>query len=295
MKFAFSTIACPKWNLETTAARAREYGYDGVEIRGFLNEPVLAENVFACEAARIKAGFVEHGVQIACLSSGISITGNPRKDLALAENARRFIDTAAALGCGLVRVRDTQIKPRQGRAAAGAALAQWLSPLADYATQRNVTVLVENALSFRTAREMWLILEQACHPSIGCCWDVASAALAGESPAISVPVLNSRIQYVQLRDLNLTPAGATVCKLGQGDVRIDKLLIRLRGIGYAGWTSLHWDKTRLSALAEPEEVLPEAIAKLREWTKPQVLEKAPPPAKAPKPAKVPAPAVSSGG
>ena len=46
MKFAFSTIGCPNWDFETIVARAKEYGYDGVEIRGFLNESVLtAANV----------------------------------------------------------------------------------------------------------------------------------------------------------------------------------------------------------------------------------------------------------
>ena len=33
MKFAFSTVSCPKWDFDTIAARAKEYGYDGVEVR----------------------------------------------------------------------------------------------------------------------------------------------------------------------------------------------------------------------------------------------------------------------
>ena len=34
IRVAFSTVACPKWDFETIAARAKEYGYEGVEIRG---------------------------------------------------------------------------------------------------------------------------------------------------------------------------------------------------------------------------------------------------------------------
>ena len=37
MKLAFSTLASPTWDFETIAARAKEFGYDGVELRGFLD------------------------------------------------------------------------------------------------------------------------------------------------------------------------------------------------------------------------------------------------------------------
>jgi hypothetical protein len=33
---------------------------------------------------------------------------------------------------------------------------------------------------------------------------------------------------------------------------------------------LEWDKAWLPGLAEPEEILPDSIVKLREWTKPQL-------------------------
>lgn len=273
MKFAFSTVACPKWDFETIASRAKEYGYDGVEVRGFLNETILsAANVFHTDPGKLKSLFEYHGVEIACLSSSIAMTGNRKQDAALADNCRRFIDTAAELGCGNVKVFDTQVRPGQSRAAAGIALVEWLAPLADHASDRNVCLLVENALSFRAAKEIWNILEGLCHPSVACCWDVANAAMIGEAPAISVPVLNSRIGYVQVKDAKLGPLGASFCKLGDGDIAVQKLLIRLLGIGYKGWVSLEWDKAWLPNIAEPEEILPDSIQKLRDWTKPQITE-----------------------
>src|SRR5438132_12879868 len=69
MKLAFSTVACPDWDFETIAARAKEYGYDGVEIRGFLNESILtAANVFLTEPAKVRRIFENAGVEIACLA-----------------------------------------------------------------------------------------------------------------------------------------------------------------------------------------------------------------------------------
>jgi sugar phosphate isomerase/epimerase len=271
MKFAFSTVACPKWDFETICARAKEYGYDGVEIRGFLNESVLtASNIFLSDPGKTRALFDRAGIKMACLASSIAMSGSKKRDRTAADDCRRFIDTASAVGCSFVKVFDTTVRPGQARAAAGVALGDWLLPLGDYAAQRDVVLLVENALSFRNAKEMWLILDRLQHPSIACCWDVFNAALIGEGPWVSVPTLNSKIQYTQVKDAKLGPLGASYTKLGEGDVQVQSFLTRLKGIGYDGWITLEWEKAWLPGIAEPEEILPDSIKKLREWTKPQL-------------------------
>jgi sugar phosphate isomerase/epimerase len=198
------------------------------------------------------------------------MTGHRKSDRILADNCRRFIETAQAIGCGNVKLFDTQVRPRQSRAAAVAALVDWLAPLGDFAADHGVCLLIENALSFRSSKEMWLILERLNHPSVCCCWDVGNAALIGEPPSVSIPTLNSRIAFAQVKDAKIGPLGATFCKLGDGDMQVRKMMIRLLGIGYDSWVSFEWDKAWLPGLAEPQEVLPDAINKLREWTKPQI-------------------------
>ena len=308
MKFAFSTVSCPKWDFETIAARAAEYGYDGVEVRGFLNESILtASNIFLTDPKKIRAMFQYHRLQIACLAGSIAygqvkglagVLRTRRRNAALAEDVRKYIDFAQRIGCPYVKIFDTQVMPGQSRAQAGIQFGDWLLPLGDYAAQHDVVLLVENALSFRDSKELWFILDRLQHPSLACCWDLFNAALIGEAPAISVPTLNSRIQYTQVKDAKLGPLGASYCKLGEGDVEVANFIKRLRGIGYDGWMCFEWEKAWLPNIAEPEEILPDSINKLREWSKPQVEEegdakpqpqhKAPPPAAAGK--SVPAPA-----
>src|SRR6266576_358998 len=105
MHFAFSTVACPTWDFETILARAKEYGYDGVEIRGFLNESILtAANVFLSDPAKIRGMFADAGVGIACLSSSIAYSQNRKRDAQLAQDLKTYIDAAQALGCKLVKV-----------------------------------------------------------------------------------------------------------------------------------------------------------------------------------------------
>ena len=280
MKFAFSTVSCPEWDFEQIASRAKDYGYDGVEIRGFLNEPLLtSSNVFLTDAKKVRSLFKYHQIEIACLSSSIAMSGKAKADRQRAEELKQFIDTASAIGCPLVKLFDAMVAPggfftpaglmNRGRASMALALSDWLLPLGDYAAQRGVTIVVENALSFRDSKEMWMILDRLAHPSIACCWDLFNAALIGEPPSVSVPTLNSKIQYTQVKDAKLGPLGASYCKLGEGDVQVEKFLIRLKGIGYEGWVTLEWEKAWLPNIAGPEEILPDSIRKLREWTKPQ--------------------------
>jgi sugar phosphate isomerase/epimerase len=271
MRFAFSTLACPKWSFETIVSRAKEYGYDGVEVRGFLNESILtAANVFLSDPIKVRDQFARAGVEIACLASSITLSGSKRIQRQLAGDVRQFVDTAKSIGSSYVRIFDTQVRPGQSRAEAAAALAEWLTPLGDYAADRNVTILIENALSFRQSKEMWLILEMFNHPAVAVCWDVFNAAIVGEPPAVSVPTLNNRIQYTQVKDALIGPLGATFTKLGAGNVRVQDFTKRLMGIGYTGWVTFEWEKAWLPNLAEPEDVLPDAVKKLREWTKPQL-------------------------
>ena len=68
-----------------------EYGYQGVEIRGFLNESILtAANIFLSDPAKVRGVFGTAGIEIACLSSSIAYAGNKRKDRQSATELMRF-------------------------------------------------------------------------------------------------------------------------------------------------------------------------------------------------------------
>jgi len=268
MKFAFSTVSCPAWDFETIVARASEYGYDGVEIRAFSNESVLtAANVFLSDPQKVRRLFAEKNIEICCLASSIAMTQDKKSDRVLADDLRRHIDIAQQIGCPIVKIFDTQARPGWSRANIGILLGNWLMPLADYAAERGVIIAIENALSFRNAKELWGIVDRLNHPSVAIAWDLFNAAMVGEGPAYSVPTLNSKIVYTQVKDAKLGPLGATLVKIGEGDVKVRDFLRRLRGVGYEGYVTVEWEKAWLPNLAEPEEILPQAIEKLRGWAK----------------------------
>jgi sugar phosphate isomerase/epimerase len=295
MKFGFSTVCAPAWDFATLIARAKEYGYDGVEIRALADR--TAANPLLTDAAKLRQMFASGGVEICCLATSIAMVQNKRRDAQQAEELRHYIDLAQQLECPTVKIFDTQVKPGWSRASTGVLLGDWLAPLADYAAEHEICIGVENALSFRNAKEMWAIVDRMNHPSIGVAWDLFNAAMVGEGPAYSVPTLNSKIVYTQVKDAKFGALGATYVKIGEGDVKVRDFLRRLRGVGYEGYVTVEWEKAWLPNLAGPEEILPDAIAKLRDWDKRLEIsdwEAAAEAKKPPKPAKPAAGAAAAG-
>jgi sugar phosphate isomerase/epimerase len=253
--------------MDAMVAKAKEFGYDGVELH--------ADSAVS-EPEKIRQLFHDANLRIPCLATSIAFT-HSRADRELAMQVKRSIDLASQLDAPHVRVRDVQVRTGQNMALVGTALADWLLPLGDYAADRGRTIVIENALSFRRARDLWAVLEQLNCPSIAVAWDVCSAAISGELPAVSVPTLSSRIQYAIVKDAKLSASSATLCPLGEGDVPIQKFLTRLLGIGYNGWIAFDWTKPTENL----QEILPCALQRMKQWTTPVEIKK---PAAAVKPA-----------
>jgi fatty-acyl-CoA synthase len=234
MKFCFSTLACPGWTFPTVIARAKEFGYSAIDLRGFLNETdFTACNPFLSDPKKLRRLFETANTEIACLSSGISLD---------ADETRRFIDLAPQLSCRHVRILDLSLK--QGDAST---LCEFLLPLADYAADRHVTILVENAISLCRASDLWRVLDRLNHPGIAASLNVPSAQNAGES----LDVILTLARWLRL------------VKLHQIDRNTPDLIHRLRGVGYSGYLSIESEKLYLPDLPEPEDLLPAALETMR--------------------------------
>lgn len=202
----------------------------------------------------VRAGSDAAGVAIACLATRISMPKKSRQRMAAAGELRAALELAGRLGCRRVRILDTLVHPGLSANGAAVEMASWLLPLADRAAGQGVTIVVENALYFRRARDLWMLLESINHPNVAACWDLDCGVAAGESPLVSVPVLNSRIQYARVR--------------GGEDATVQTFVTRLKGIGYAGYLALVDEGTtamgrlaRIRAWAEPPPAGKEAKPK----------------------------------
>jgi sugar phosphate isomerase/epimerase len=243
MKFALNA-AGSDWLLTKVSALAQTLGYDGVE----------------CNISRtLPSDLSTIGLPVSCISAqgaGEAFASDERDS----QHIRSLVDFANQSGCALVKIIERPFAARD-RAASAMKLADWLSPLADYAADRSVGLLLDVSQSLRTAREIWTILDKVNHPSLNCSLDLLASARRGESPLVVVPMLNSRIGYVQVSDVkDLSQPGAD-CDLGEGVVPVKAAIARLRGIGYAGWVTVPWPTLSV------EERLGRDITALRDWNK----------------------------
>jgi len=222
MRFAFATSITAAADLQSLVGRARECGYEGVQLS------FLPNNV---------------DFEVACLASSISMPVRRRSRAGAAAELVKWFNIAKQLNCHRVKIPGYLAPPGHPANAAAVEFARWLSPLGDQAADRGVTLVVENSNSFQKAKDVWTLLESVNHSNIAACWNLQNAIRAGESPFISVPTLNSRIQYLVIGDCN---AGDT-----------EAFITRLRGIGYGGYVTVD----------APDAMLADAIGKLRDWTK----------------------------
>ncbi|MEE9211885.1 MAG: sugar phosphate isomerase/epimerase family protein [Phycisphaeraceae bacterium] len=266
IKLAFSTVACPEWTLEQVAERARQMGYDGVELRTLGS----GSSDLACEPAltqttKIHDLFKAVGVEPVCLSTSTALhhrNSTAAKDACF--QISRDLDTAAEIGCRFVRIFGNEVSPGEARNAVIQRIAERLGPLGDKAGQVGVQLLLENAGSFCGAKEWWWLLNLVNHPMIGLSWNVANAAAIGEPAAVSVPMLHSRIGLAKVKDLHVGE-GSGYVPLGEGTVGIEPFIKRLLGVGYDGYVSVEWDRLWLASLTPADQYLPDAQQRLKGW------------------------------
>jgi len=226
MKFATPVSAGPDVPLARALEVAREVGFDGVEVMvGTESHERLLQ------LAR------DAGTCVACVACDATYTGaTDDTDERHAGTVRAALDVAAHVGATLVRLPDARVAGTVPISTLIVRFGDWLAPLADHAASVGVKLAVQNSVAFRHAADLWKLIDRLDRRSLGVCYDVLDAARAGETSAVGVSVLNSRIFNVRVVDAKLEPFAPV--PLGTGDVRVENLIKRLRGIGFCGWVTL---------------------------------------------------------
>jgi sugar phosphate isomerase/epimerase len=270
MLLAFTSSMLPGVDVGGVARAAASLGYGGVE--AFLPSAAEADPTAGSILTDLESATAALGEAKVSLV-GLATTLRFSTDLLADQSSpvKRVIELARELDCPRIRMLDAAAPANIAPGDLAQRLADWLLPLADFASTAGVSLLVQNALAFRTAGPLWAMLERADHPALGIAWDALSAALAGETPGVSVPTLNSRIQLAILRDAKINaepshrPALAGFKPVGQGDAHLPRLVTRLRGVGFVGPAVVDYPQAALSALDGGEAVLKQAAAQWQAW------------------------------
>lgn len=269
MKIGFSSLICPGWDLATIIAKAKEYGYDGVELRGLLGamDLTIVPEV-AADPGATRARFAAAGVELVCIGASAAFDSTDPKVVAAHRlNVAEYIELAGQLGCPFVRVFIGEIPRGDNRYNTLMRVAATLQSLAPTAAKHRVTVLVENSVGdFGSSRDVWYVVDYAAHPAIRCCWNAFNAVTQRERPTTSIPRLGNKIGLVHICDGSFDPQGLLIdYKVpGAGQVELARMIELLKGIVYRGYLVFEWPKLWIDRLAAPEQVLPQVAKFLKE-------------------------------
>lgn len=268
MKIGFSSLACPGWDLETIVTSASEMGFDGVELRGLRGElhlPLVPE--LAGDPRATAAVFRQHGVELVCLASSVTLDSRRREEVARQKGIlTEFVELAAKLECRFVRLFAGEVQRLDNHRAALARIAEALRSVAPIASRCGVTLLLENGGDFATSEDIWFLIDAADSPAVRCCWNQCNAKVHLERPTNSIPRLAGKLGMVHVCDATFESAGvlSEYKPPGEGDTEIARQIELLRGVAYDRYLVFEWPAMWVESLSAPEVVLPEVAKYLRE-------------------------------
>ncbi|GJM19605.1 MAG: hypothetical protein DHS20C14_18180 [Phycisphaeraceae bacterium] len=272
MRFAFSTVACPSWTLESVARLARDTGFSGVELRTLGHaDPTLACDPCHTAGEKIRETFDEVGVDVVGIATSIRydqrvwppIAGRAFQDFDKpVRETRSMIEVAAGAGARYVRVFGFEFTPKETRERGARRVIERATAAAKCARHTGVQVAIETAGSWSTGERLAELLGACTQPeTLTGVYSLPVGVDAGEEPGVGIAALGSHLGAVRVMD---TVAGRPVA-LGHGDQPVEATVRGLARRGYDGWVVLEWPKLWMPHLPGPEAVLEDAANKLYGW------------------------------
>ena len=267
IKTAFSTLGCPKYNVDGIVAIAAASGYDGVEIRAvsgtaeLWNLPEFTGRGLAGTAR----AFRDSGLAIVCVGTSINfcVADMARRDAGI-ETAKIYFEIANALDCPYIRLFGGPMPPTQGYLESVRWCREGFERLCALAGDAGITPLLETHDDFSTAARALDILDGVAAPNIGVIWDILHSFRFGEPMQTTYDKLKDRIKHVHIKDSAVfSAAGFDLTLVGEGKVPVAECVDILRRGGYDGYFSFEWEKLWHPEIPEPEIAIPHYMTYLR--------------------------------
>jgi sugar phosphate isomerase/epimerase len=259
LPIAFSTLGCPAWPLSKILDFAGQHGFAAVELRGLEGNLDLPSHAAFSppRIAQSKRDIAAHGLKIACVSSSSSMhEADPAKRAKVLNDAKRSIDLAVALEAPYIRVfgnssdSEKHALPDQDLKAR---VATGLHQLGEYASTRQVIVLLESHDDFTSSAILEEVFRQANSEHVGLLWDAYHTYTAGnEDPESTVKKLGRWIHHTHLKDATGSGTDRHYVLTGQGNIPIKRQIAALHSSGYTGYYCFEWEKLWHPDLQDPE-------------------------------------------
>lgn len=243
MKLSFTTLGCLEWDLDTILRRAHEYGYHGVDFRGYLSEfDIWKQPAFGADRKATAARFADAGIEVPCFSSSAAVFANPERAGA---EVRAYAELCAVFGARFIRVFAGRLEGRPPAEAERVAV-DTLRSLAPVAADHGAALVLETHDDWVRSEVLRRVMEAVDSPAVGILWDVHHPyRYAGESPAQTWRELGRWVRYTHWKDSTPDPAkpgGFVGCLPGDGDLPLLATFDVLKSGGYDGYLALEWER-----------------------------------------------------
>jgi sugar phosphate isomerase/epimerase len=271
MKISFMTLGCPNWDLDTICARGREYGFDGVDFRGYLDEiDITRLPEFTTQAKETYQKLNAAGLAVSGISTSLQVCVLEDLERNL-EEARRTIEVAKALEAVNIRVfggGDLDAHSRTELAEIGC---DCVARILELDGARDLHWLFETHDLWVQAQDCRLLLDSIPDPAFGALWDMGHTWRVGrEKPEDSFTAIGARVRYTHVKDAVYNPGsplamndGWYYVAPGTGELPLVESINLLKANGYDGWLLFEHEKRWHPSLPEPEEIFPAYVQWIR--------------------------------
>ncbi|MBR6792222.1 MAG: TIM barrel protein, partial [Ruminococcus sp.] len=259
MKISFSTLACPDFSWTDIYSMAKDFNFDGIEIRGLGNDifSVKAQPFTEAQLPNTINKLKSLGIEIPCLSSGACLKFKDRFEVAK-EEITAYAQLAEKLNASYIRIL-ADLEPNPVDEVDDEYIISVLKELVPIAEQYNVTLLVETNGVYSDTARLVKVLEAVGSRKVAALWDMHHPyRFAGETPEQTIANLGEYIKYTHIKDSVMTADGKVEYKImGTGDIPVKEMLTALESINYRGYVSLEWVKRWSSGLCDAGIVIPQ--------------------------------------
>jgi len=268
MKLSTTTLGCLQWDLPTILERLKEYGYDGVDFRGYKDElQIWKHPEFSSDIEKSAAMIRDSGLVVSCISSGIRLVMTDPKEIeAMDEELERTAEICAALDCGMIRVFggrfDSEKMDRvQAREIAAESAGKHIERARKVAS---VDIAIETHDHWTSSEHIVTLLEAINHEHVKCLWDVKHPYwVADEAPRLTWERLQKWTINTHWKDATRHPKDGGLVPTGDGVVPLEDVFYIMKTSDYDGWYTLEWEKKWQPDIAEPEVAFPRFVEFMR--------------------------------
>lgn len=243
MKLAFSTLGCPDFSWSDIYSMAKDFGFDGIEMRG------MGSDIFSIRAQPFRNDQIDKTIanlkrmrlEIPCLSSGCVLKDEANWPETKAE-IEEYILLAEKLGAKYIRLLGDRHADAEGEVDDEVVL-RALKEVCPFAEAHGVILLVETNGVYADTNRLRNLLVRVESDCVAALWDLHHPyRFAGEKPETTIQNLGVYIKYIHIKDSVVENGQVKYKIMGEGNLPVDSMIRALRSVNYEGYISLEWVK-----------------------------------------------------